>query len=337
MTTRADTSAPRAGTRATTRRSQVVCVGNVVVDIVPRPLPRLPEAGELTLNDDIRLHVGGCGATTAIALAHLDVSTTLITAVGDDGLGRFALAELQRRGLDTGGVLVSDEHGTSKNIILLVDGEDRRYIYSMGATAALRAACVDTSRLPATGLLFVGGFLLMPNLVQDELLDLFLTARRRGMQTALDVAAVRRAGHLASLSRLLPETDYFLPNSDEAAIITGATDHRAQARAFRDLGARTAVIKRGGAGATMAAPDGIVEIGAHAGPVVDSTGAGDCFDAGFLCALLAGRGPVEALRWGTALGGACVRALGGTAGLLSCAQLAARMRDDRLEVRRVGD
>lgn len=299
----------------------VVCVGNIVADIVPDPVTRLPASGELTLTGDIRINIGGCGATTAIALTHLGVRTALITSVGHDPLGRHALSELSRKGVATSHVDVSQTTETSKNIILLVEGEDRRYIYSMGATAEVRADSIDPKLTGASRFLFIGAYLLMPNMTQDALVEVFREARRGGVKTVLDVAAVRSGHHRRSMEAILGQTDYFLPNQDEAEIISGQRDPRDQARAFRDMGAETVVITCGGDGATLVNSEGGVHAPAHAGPFIDGTGAGDCFDAAFLAALLSDEPATEALRWGSAMGGACVRSVGGTSNLMTRDQL----------------
>ena len=296
---------------------EVVCVGNIVADIVPDPMPRLPEAGELTLTEQTRINIGGCGATTAAALVRMGVKTTLVTAVGDDGLGDLARTELHRLGVATSSVAVADGTHTSKNIILLVQGEDRRYIYTMGATAQVRASCIDADLVASSKFLFVGGFLLMPNLVQDELIDVFRNARAGGVRTVLDVAAVRSSDHRRSIEKLLTETDCFLPNQDEAEIITGVREAVDQALAFRDMGVRTAVVTCGGDGAVMVNNDGLFVVSAHDGPFIDGTGAGDCFDAGFICALLEGESEPDALLWGSACGASCVRHIGGTTDLMT--------------------
>jgi len=312
---------------------EVVCVGNIVADIVPDPMPRLPEAGELTLTDRTRINMGGCGATPAAALVRLGVATRLVTAVGDDGLGDLARAELERLGVVTSSVMVCEGIHTSKNIVLLVEGEDRRYIYTMGATAEVRANCVGKDLLRSAKFLFVGGYLLMPNLVQDELLEVFRSARRRGVKTALDVAAVRSPEHRKSIEKLLSETDYFLPNQDEAQIITGFREAVDQALAFRDMGVRSAVITCGGDGVIMVNDDGLFVAGAYEVPFIDGTGAGDCFNAGFICALLEGEGEPEALLWGSACGASCVRHLGGTTDLMTRDEVRAFVAEHPLSIK----
>ena len=286
-------------------------------------MARLPEPGELIFSDEVRINMGGCGATTATALARLGARTALITAVGDDVLGDFARAELARLGADTSHVVVCEGQGTSKNVVLLVKGEDRRYIYTMGATAGLRARDIAPDLVRSAKFLFVGAFLLIPNLVQDELLDVFRSARQADVRTAMDVVTARAAGFRESLDRLLPETDYFLPNQDEAEIITGTRVPRDQVSSFRDMGVGTAVVTCGPDGAVMMNDQGYFVAEPYDVPFVDGTGTGDCFNAGFISALLAGKSERDAMRWGSALGAACVSAVGGTSNLMTRAELEA--------------
>jgi sugar/nucleoside kinase (ribokinase family) len=129
--------------------------------------------------------------------------------------------------------------------------------------------------------------------------------------------------------------DVFLPNIDEAAVITGERDPLRQAEAFHRQGAGTVVITMGGDGAVLL--DRRVRLRAGAYPVafVDGSGGGDAFDAGYIYGLLHGLSAEDCLRVASALGASCVRAIGTTPGVFTRAQCEAFLREHRLRVERL--
>ena len=108
----------------------------------------------------------------------------------------------------------------------------------MGANARFTAADIPLERVCAAKVLYVGGYLLMPARLAEELAEVFRQARRWGVKTVLDIVLPGPGDHWAQLAPVLRETDLFLPNTDEAAAITGLADPRAQAERFREAGAR---------------------------------------------------------------------------------------------------
>lgn len=308
-------------------------VGVLVADHLCAPIPRLPRAGELILTDRLLLNIGGCASNAAMDLARLGVDVAVVGCVGDDAFGRFVVETLEQGGVDVASIVRLGDIGTSGTLIVNVRGEDRRFIHAMGANARLTADRIPRDRLRQAKLLYVGGYLLMPGLKQDELAALFREARSQGVRTVLDVVLPGPGDHWREFERLLPETDVFLPNNDEAAAITGLTDPREQALRFHRAGAKTVVITCGGEG-TVLVGDGL-RLHAATYPVtfVGGTGAGDAFDAGYIAGMLQGLGPRECLQWGSALGASCVRSIGATESVFTRDEAQTFMCQHRLEVR----
>ena len=125
-----------------------------------------------------------------------------------------------------------------------------------------------------------------------------------GVTTVLDIVLPGPGDHWAQLAPVLAETDVFLPNTDEAGLITGLADPRAQAERFLAAGTRTAVITCGGEGTILASRQTRLQAGVFSMPYVGGTGAGDAFDAGFIAGLLAGCDERGCLAWASALGAA---------------------------------
>lgn len=307
-------------------------VGVLVADHLCAPIPRVPNAGELLLTDHLLLNIGGCASNAAMDLARLGVRVAVAGCVGDDAFGRFVIETLDDRGVDTSSIRRLSDVGTSGTLIINVAGEDRRFIHTIGANGRLSAADIPLARVRQAKVLYVGGFFLMPGLLGMELAELFRQARAAGVITMLDVVVPGPGDYWPQLEPLLTETDIFLPNNDEAALLSGLDDPRRQAERFHAAGARTVVITCGGRG-TVLVTDGL-RLQAETYPVdyVGATGAGDAFDAGYIAGLLEGGDPRRCLEWGSALGASCVRSIGATDSVFNRDEAIAFMREHRLKV-----
>ena len=286
--------------------------GILVADHLCSPIARMPKAGELVLADELPLQIGGCAANTGLDLARLEVSVAILGCVGDDVFGRFVRETLAAQGIDVSTIRTLPGVGTSGTLIINVAGEDRRFIHTIGANAYLKAEDISLDLVTSARVFYVGGYLLMPGLEQDPLCELFRQARAAGVRTVLDVVVPGAGDHAAQLKQLLKETDVFLPNSDEAEVLTGQADPRAQAEALLAAGAGTAVVTAGEKGTWLATRGCTLRAGIYDVPYVGGTGAGDAFVAGYIAGMLADEDPRGCLRWGSALGASCVRGVGAT-------------------------
>ncbi len=295
----------------------VVCAGVLVADHLCTPIAHLPAAGELVKADDLVLNIGGLAANVSVNLARLSVRAAVCGKVGDDTFGRFVAETLQSQGVDLRCLGVDPSHATSQTLIINVKGEDRRFIHSLGANQGLGPADLEAVLAldPPPRVLYLGGYLILPGLDPRSVARSFDRARRRGILTVLDVACPGPSDYLERLRPVLPHTDVFLPNDDEAALILGETDPIAQADAFHAMGARHVVITRGEHGA-ISVSDGLrVRLGTYPVTFVDGTGGGDAFDAGYIAGLVDGLDELARLRLASAVGASCVRAVGTTAGV----------------------
>ena len=310
----------------------VACAGVVVADHLCTPIDHVPAAGELVMADELILNIGGCASNVALALGKLGVGASLCGRVGDDAFGRYVGDVLRTHGVDTSSLTVDPRLATSQSLIINVRGQDRRFIHTFGANRGLSAADVAASITPATRVLYVGGYLILPGLDADELAEVFRAARRRGITTVLDVATPGPGEYLRHLLPVLPHTDVFLPNTDESALILNEADPVRQALAFREAGAGRVVITCGDLGAVAASASTRVRLGTFDVPFVDATGGGDAFDAGYIAGLLDGRDELGCLRMASAVGASCVRAVGTTDGVFTRAEADAFLADRSLAV-----
>src|SRR5262249_15729758 len=154
-------------------------------------------------------------------------------------------------------------------------GQDRRFIHTFGANGEFRAADIPLDRVKKCRVLYLGGYLVMPKITQEELIPVFAAARQAGARTVLDVVTPGPADYLPRLDKLLPHVDVFMPNDHEAELLTGEHDPMRQAECFRRLGAGTVIITQGGAGAVLVGPKIRLRSGTFTMPFVDGSGGGD--------------------------------------------------------------
>ncbi len=314
---------------------EVLCAGIVVADHVCSPIDHLPAAGELVTAERLLLTIGGCAANTAVDLVKMETSVGLVGRVGDDVFGRVVADMLRGHGVDGTNLAVSAGADTSQTMIVNVAGEDRRFIHTFGANALFSARDIPLERVARCKALYLGGYLVMPSLKQEELVPVFEAAHRAGARTVLDVVTPGPGEYLSRLERLLPHVDVFLPNNHEGELITGERDPLRQAEVFRRLGAGTVVITLGGDGAVLVNGQVRLRSGVYPVPYVDGSGGGDAFDAGFVYGLLHGLGAEDCLRVASALGASCVRAVGTTPGVFTRGECEAFLRAHTLRIERL--
>ena len=317
--------------------ARVLCAGILVADLVVPTLDRLPRAGELLSTDDFLVQPGGCAANSAIALRRLGVPVAVCGCVGDDLFGGWLEADLASRAIDTALVRQVAGYGTSKTVIVPVAGEDRRFIHTLGANAALTAEDLPAAALEAVDVVYVGGYLVLPGVRQEALAERCRHARASGTTILLDVVApAEEPLSLEDVRLLLPHVDYFLPNEDEARALTGERDPVEQAMRFHEAGARTVIVKRGARGALVSDPGGAFELPAPPVDVVEPSGAGDAFAAGLVLGVLESWDIERQVCFASALGASACTALGCWAGVFTRDEADAFLARHPLEPRRPG-
>ena len=292
-----------------------LCAGIVVADHLCAPISHVPAAGELVTTDRLELAIGGCAANVAVDLVKLNANVGVAGIVGADVMGRFVRDALEQSGVDCSFMTESSVQQTSGTLVINVCGEDRRFVHSVGTNAEFTAAEVTEEMVRSCRVLYLGGYCLASNPPAENVAALFEMARSAGVTTVLDVVIPRQDDYWPRLSPILPWTDVFLPNDDEARAITGYEDPVEQAEAFRAAGAGTVVITCGERGAVLLSAQERIRSQVDRLDFVDGTGSGDAFVAGFIYGLLAGKTERECLRFGSALGASCVRTTGATNGV----------------------
>ncbi|MEU5998323.1 MULTISPECIES: carbohydrate kinase family protein [unclassified Streptomyces] len=291
----------------------LLVIGDANPDVILGPLTgplafgqreQLVDAGSLTL--------GGSAAIMACGAARLGLKVAFAGRVGDDDAGRYMRDALTARGVDTRALRMDASRPTPLTVVL-TQGEDRAILTSPGTLTAVSGDDVPPELLADARHVHAASYFLQPRLAAD-LPRLLRTARWHGASTSLDTQD-DPSGQWdpAAIDAVLAETDILLPNAQEALRLAGLSSGTPELAAEL-LAARVplAVVKNGAEGALCHNGHTLLTSPGLAMTPVDTVGAGDSFDAGFIAALLDGRPPQEALRFAVACGSLSTRAHGGT-------------------------
>jgi sugar/nucleoside kinase (ribokinase family) len=260
------------------------------------------------LVDEAHLTVGGSGAIVATGAARLGLRVGFCGVVGDDPFGRFLRDELDRRGVDVGGLLLDAARPTGVTVVL-ARPTDRAILTHAGTIADLRTDLIDPARLERARHVHVSSYFLQQSLA-PELPALFERVRAGGATTSVDPNWDPSGRWDGGLRDLLGHIDVFLPNATEATRIAGIDELDDAVLALAER-AGVVVAKAGAGGALAAHAERLVRAAAPAIEALDTTGAGDAFDAGYLTSMLAGDPLERSLAIANACGALSTRALGG--------------------------
>jgi sugar/nucleoside kinase (ribokinase family) len=286
------------------------------------------------LVDGITMVVGGSAAITAVAAARLGLRVALVAVIGADPAGTFMLAELAREGVDCSAVAVRPDAPTAMTVALS-RGEDRAILTAIGAAATLTARDVPAALLRQARHVHVSSYFLLEDSLGAGLAAMFQAARAGGATTSLDTNW-DPAGRWGDdrLRAAMGQADLLLPNEAEALRLSGR-DSLPEAVAELAAGGSRLAVKLGARGALCVDGARRYRVQPPRLRPVDTTGAGDCFNAGLLAGLGRGLPLPQAAALGCAAGAASTRAAGGTAsspGLDEALALASRVT-----VRQVSD
>jgi sugar/nucleoside kinase (ribokinase family) len=284
----------------------VLCVGQIVADVVVRPVDHLPSPGTADLVDSLDLAAGGCAANTACVLAKLGAKTRLAGAVGNDGLGEAALGRISACGVDVSGVARLADVPTSACTVLVASNGERSFFYRNGANERLYWELVEGCLAARPDFVHVGGAM---KLLELNLKKLLSAARSPGCRTSLDTDWDPRGLWMKTLGDVLPHVDYLLTNQEEGQCLTGETEPVKIGKSLLARGPQAVVVKRGEKGAWLVTGSMDRAFGAMKVNVVDTTCAGDSFAAGFLAGLAEGWPLERAVLLGNAAGALCTTQL----------------------------
>ncbi len=292
----------------------VVTVGVHIVDVLARPVESIPAGQDTHLLEQIRITAAGAAAGTAVALAKIGVPVASMGAVGDDELGDFLLMIMARRGVDVSGVVRRAGEQTAASILPIRPDGGRPSFHVPGANLGLATADLGADRLTGAQVVHLGGMDVTWGLHDPAFFALLDKAREGGTAVTLDLLS-NMPDLMPGVRAFLPHVDYLLPNEEQALMLSGASTPEGAATALLAEGPKGVIVTLGAAGSLVATAAGLTRVPALDVPVVDTTGCGDAYCAGFAAGLLRGRDVLGAARLGTAVAARVAGGLGSDAGL----------------------
>lgn len=296
----------------------VVCIGTHILDILGRPVVEIPDGQRSSIIDEIQITAAGTAAGVSVDLAKLGVAVQSMGAVGDDVMGELVVSLLERHGVDTRLLTIKVNQRTSATILPIRPNGERPALHAPGANSTFCETDLSAQHLSAfrdAALIHIGGPDSLLGFNPTQMAEYVAHAKSLGAVATMDLLRAGGPRELTRLAPLLAQVDWFLPNSDQVLSLTGCRELSDGVRRLRDLGAKGVAVTLGGTGCVVDDGDEVREIPALPVSVVDTTGCGDGFDAGFIVGLLLGADPFEAAWLGIACGGLVATGLGSDAGI----------------------
>ncbi|MDE0638724.1 MAG: carbohydrate kinase family protein [Candidatus Poribacteria bacterium] len=293
----------------------VLSLGIFVVDVLGRPIDRFPEKGKLELFDQLEIHAGGCANNTAIALSRLGVSVGAMGKIGNDHFGDLVLQHLTENKVDTAGIQRDANANTSFTFVAIASDGERSFCHYIGANGELNEDDLNWDIIKTVKILHIAGALVMPKFDGQPMANVLKKAKSFGIMTSLDTAWDATGKWLKTLEPCLPFVDIFLPSLTEAEHLTGTSELREISKFLRNYGISTIGIKMGERGSYVSTSEEELFVPAYSVNVVDATGAGDAYVAGFLAGTVKEWDLKKTTELASATGAACVTAIGTTAGI----------------------
>jgi len=294
-------------------KPDIIVLGQLVADIVVRPVDGFPEIGAAHGVDGIELRPGGCGLNTATVLKRLGLSSVgLVGKVGQDTFGKYLCSQIEIAGLDARGVVTDSDARTSSVIVMVSSSGDRSFLYAPGGNEALCLRDIDFELISESKVLHVAGIMKLTSLKTAEVLK---RAKEMGLVTSLDTDWDTSNRWLELIGPSLSYTDMLFSNIQEARSISRKETLDEIGDFFFGFGIKTLVVKMGERGSYIKTTDNMLTLPAYKVKVVDTTGAGDTFVAGFLAGYQKGWDLAGCAKLASACGALCVTGLGATAGI----------------------
>ncbi|HTI74744.1 MAG TPA: carbohydrate kinase family protein [Mycobacterium sp.] len=285
----------------------VVTLGAHILDVLVRPVTDIPQGQETALVEQMRMTAAGTAAGTALTFAKLGAAVTTAGAIGTDPAGDLLLSLLDRAGIDTALVIRKPDVPTSMSVLPIRPNGERPALHLLGANLAYTLDDVDWGAVAAADHIHLGG---VEMLGPDFAARILKHAKENGVTTSVDLIAPGGMGAFDLIAPALAYADYLLPNEDQVLGFTGADDLDGGCRRLLDAGVGLLAVTCGADGALVIDREGTQRVPAFAIEVVDTTGCGDAFSAGFVYGMHSGRTPHDSAVLGNAVAALVAQGLG---------------------------
>jgi sugar/nucleoside kinase (ribokinase family) len=290
---------------------KAVCLGAHVLDVLARPVTEIPEGQGGALLEEIRMAPAGSAGGTAVVLAKLGAEVVSAGAIGRDPLGDALIKLLQEHGVDTASLARKTDVQTSASVLPIRPNGDRPALHVIGANGALTEDDIPWQAIETATHVHLGA----PEIAGPELCaKVAERARAAGAVTSADMLAPGEPGILEWVAPALAQVDHLLVNEEQASGLAGEKDVAAACAKLRERGPQVIAATLGAEGAIVVSGDGEWRVPAYEVEVVDTSGCGDAFSAGYLRGLADGRPLPEAAALGCAAATFVAGGLGSDAG-----------------------
>ena len=288
---------------------EVLSAGLIVSDIIVHPVDSEIFDMDSQILDNITYAVGGDALNVAANLAALGIDVGLAGVIGNDASGNQILSSLQSVGINCENVMKSQKYQTSTSVVLSEKSGERHFLYYGKSNDEFGESMIPEKILSQIKILNVGSAMALGSLDGQGLADLFKRAKNYSVTTTLDVTSDSQGKWLGKIEKALEYTDVFIPSFSEAKMITGCEKPEKMAEFMKQYNVKIFGVKLGAQGCYI---DDQIIPAFPCNEVVDTTGAGDAFMAGFICGLLKGFRTVECALLGNAVSNFCIRHFGAT-------------------------
>jgi sugar/nucleoside kinase (ribokinase family) len=287
----------------------VIALGVHVVDVLVRPVQEIPEGQGGQLVEEIRITPAGSAGGTAVTLAKLGATVRSAGAIGTDALGDVMVELLGNFGVNTDLLVRREGIQTSASVLPIRPDGSRPAFHVVGANGTYASADAPWDEIAAATHLHLGAPEFMGG---EEAAKILCHAREHGVVTSADILAPGEQAQaiLEWIAPAFAHLDYLLPNDEQVMALTGTDDVVAGAWALRERGVGAVAATCGADGAVIVAADGVERVPAFEVDVVDTTGCGDAFSAGFLRGVALGRSGRDAAVLGCAAAALVAQGLG---------------------------
>ena len=268
--------------------ADVLCFGNLQLDILCRTITELPPPGGLRMIDAVDFSLSGNGGSLAMALARLGVSVDLAGYSGADVIGDQFRIMLSTEGVGIDKLFRHSTAGTGTSVIALAPTGERSIFFVNGANEAFNLEDVPESWLQGPRMVAVTSVFVLPHFTGEAIAHLFQRSHTVGAQTVLNICWDREAHGLNFLAPALAQSDYFVLNYDEGRQLTGYGALNDIFNRLMEFTSGTIILTLGAEGCCFRTESGIERISAVPVHATDTTGAGDSFVAGFIAGLVRG-------------------------------------------------
>ncbi len=295
----------------------IVSMGVHILDVLGRHVSEIPPGQNIALIDEIRITAAGTAAGTAVDMAKLGCKVIAVGAAGDDEMGNVLLGIMNRYGIDTSYMKRKKGVQTSGTMLPIRPNGERPALHVMGTNATFCFEDVPQEVVRNADFVHIGGFYLMPKFDGEDTVKTLKLARGGKAITTMDILGIKQDNMAEKILPAMPYLDYFMPNLEEAQMITGLTDLDELCDFFLNAGAKHVVLKMGARGSLIKDKKGVrLRIPAFKVEVVDTTGCGDAWTGGFIAGLSRGMTIEEAAQLASACGSLVATGLGSDAGII---------------------